>query len=209
MPTDEPQSLFSTVRSYYPSGNIRYVFEAIVIIAILSTVFYTTSGTLTPLVSVPTESMAPQISQGDAVYTVIPSIYANKTPNTERDSPIITKQEAREFEYTSFGRYGSVILFDTPGHPGDVLHRVHMYVEPGDNWVDNSALLGDKNVTCEEIANCPASTEGYITAGDNNDVYDQASERYPIVKEDDIITVATFRIPYIGWLRVVFSQFAS
>ena len=209
MPTDKPQSLFSTVRSYYPSGNIRYVFEAIIIIAILSTVFYTTSGTLTPLVSVPTESMAPQISQGDAVYTVIPSIYANKTPNTERDSPIITKQEAKKIEYTSFGGYGSVILFDTPGHPGDVLHRVHMYVEPGDNWVDDSDLLGGENVTCEEVPNCPAPTKGYITAGDNNDVYDQASERYQVVTEDDIITVATFRIPYIGWLRVVFSQLAS
>jgi signal peptidase len=52
-----------------------------------------------------------------------------------------------------------------------------------------------------------APNDGFITQGDNNFLFDQSSGVSPNtpVEDDWILGVAKFRIPFLGYVRSVFS----
>ena len=56
-----------------------------------------------------------------------------------------------------------------------------------------------------KLTNVKAPSDGYITQGDANPVPDQLAGVLP-VKKDWIIGVAVFKIPYIGYVRVLISK---
>lgn len=77
---------------------------------------------------------------------------------------------------------GDVIQYDAPGSP-TTAHRAAFHVVEGENWYDRAdpRFLDDAS-SCEELRFCPAPHAGWITRGDANPHYDQASGRNPPVK---------------------------
>ncbi|TGC09005.1 signal peptidase I [Methanolobus halotolerans] len=160
--------------------DILSVFIAVLIFASFSQVVF---GMWTPMVAVESGSMEPHMKVGDIVF--IKSI-----DRTE----IVTYSEGMN-EYTSFGTYGDVILYKPYGKEGvtPIIHRAMYHVEEGEPmWEDGPE----------------APHSGYITKGDNrqtNRYYDQQGQvSYLLpVKEEWVIGVAQYRIPYLGYLRLM------
>ncbi|RKS82174.1 signal peptidase I [Haloarcula quadrata] len=80
---------------------------------------------------------------------------------------------------------GDVIVY-TDGET-DYAHRAMFHVEAGENWYDRADpdAVGDAS-GCEELGNCPAPRDGWVTKGDANPEYDQAADRHGIVADEDI-----------------------
>ena len=54
--------------------------------------------------------------------------------------------------------------------------------------------------------NCPAPHEGYITKGDGNERYDQSQGISGPVKSSWIKGTAEVRIPWIGYIKLIFNE---
>lgn len=70
-----------------------------------------------------------------------------------------------------------------------VVHRAAFHVEYDERWTDsaNPDLLPEHYRTCDALSECPADRYGWVTVGDNNDVYDQAGDdQLSIVAESDV-----------------------
>ncbi len=164
--------------------DILTVLLAVFIFASLSQVVF---GMWTPMVAVESGSMEPNMNIGDIVF--IQSI--DRTH-------IITSQEAQG-KYIAFKEHGDVILYKPYGQDGvtPIIHRAMYFVEEGEEmWTDGPA----------------APHSGYITKGDNkatNMYYDQQGQVSYMrpVKEEWVIGVARYRIPYIGHLRLIIPSF--
>lgn len=143
-------------------------------------------GLWTPMVAVESGSMEPHMQIGDIIF--IKSI--DKTN-------ITTNEERKNTDYKSFENYGNVILYRPYGEEGatPIIHRAMYRVEAGEPmWKDGP----------------PAPYSGYITKGDNvitNSHYDQEGQiSYNMpVKDEWIIGTAQYRIPYLGYVRLLFS----
>ncbi|MDW5551437.1 MULTISPECIES: signal peptidase I [Methanosarcina] len=143
-------------------------------------------GLWTPMVAVESGSMEPHMQIGDIIF--IKSI--DKTN-------ITTNEEGKNTDYKSFENYGNVILYRPYGEEGatPIIHRAMYRVEAGEPmWKDGP----------------PAPYSGYITKGDNvitNSHYDQEGQiSYNMpVKDEWIIGTAQYRIPYLGYVRLLFS----
>ena len=152
-------------------------------ICVMLGIFYIVFGSFVPIDVVASESMSPHINVGDVVfYTDISRIDNIMTHDINAS-------------YQSFGDYGDVILYKPLGQEGasPYVHRVMYYVKKGDNmWLGGP----------------PAPYDGYITKGDNtitNQGYDQQlsiSYQKP-VKKEWVVGIARFRIPYIGYIRLL------
>jgi signal peptidase len=141
---------------------------------------YLFAGTWPIMVGVESGSMMPHIYKGDIIFL----------QGISRTS-IITYQVGIETNYTSFGDYGDVIVYRPNGDPyvTPIIHRVIYWVDAG-----------------EPMPNAgPAPHAGFITKGDNNNGYDQPGLTTPI-KPDWIMGVARLRVPYLGYIRLVFSM---
>ena len=155
------------------------------IVTMLS-IFYITFGAFLPIVVAISESMSPHMERGDMIfYNDMSKVDNIKTYNSEKNIN----------GYKSFGNYGDVILYKPFGKEGvtPYIHRAMYYVEKGkEMWPG-----GPK-----------APHAGYITKGDNvvtNKKYDQQldlSLNQP-VKKEWIIATASFRIPYVGYIRLI------
>ncbi len=164
----------------------KYKYDAalLLIICIMFGVFYVTFGAFVPIVVVVSESMDPHIQKGDMIfYNDISKVDKIETYD---------KQNSINFE-----DYGDVIIYKPFGQEEVVpyVHRAMYHVNQGDEmW------SGGKK----------APHTGYITKGDNvdtNRMYDQQgsiSKDTPI-KRDWIIGIAKFRVPYIGYIRLMLS----
>lgn len=141
---------------------------------------YLFAGTWPIMVGVESGSMMPHIYKGDIIFL----------QGISRTS-IITYQVGTEINYTSFGDYGDVIVYRPNGdlYVTPIIHRVIYWVDAGD------PMPNDR----------PAPHAGFITKGDNNDGYDQPGLTTPI-KPDWIVGVARLRMPYLGYIRLVFSM---
>jgi len=122
---------------------------------------------------------------------------------------VVTAAGGAERGYTRYGRAGDVIIFE-PGGDEDqtpIIHRAMLWVEEGENWYDraNESHLGSAG-SCAELSSCPAPHNGFITKGDANGRYDQASigNANAPVKPDWVVGTATVRIPRLGWFRLRF-----
>jgi signal peptidase len=105
--------------------------------------------------------------------------------------------------YRTFGGDGSVVVYDDPGRSGPpIIHRAEFYVEAGENWYGRADPAFVSADNCRELRNCPAPHAGFITKGDANGQYDQASGIAEPVKPAWITGIARVRIPYLGWVRL-------
>lgn len=158
------------------------VLAILALIGILSQLFF---GLWTPMVAVESGSMEPHMYRGDIIFI----------EDLDR-TQIETLQDAST-DYISFEKKGDVILYQPYGQKGvtPVIHRAMYFVEEGEPmW--------------EEGPDAPH--EGYITKGDNpktNSYYDQEGQISYLtpVKEEWIIGVARYKIPYIGHIRLLLS----
>lgn len=161
-------------------GLLRDIAVAVLIVAVIASIGYALTGTWRIAFAVESESMLPHIHVGDLVFVQAPS-------RTE----IITKEEGKEVGYKSFGDYGDVIIYRPNGlsSVSPIIHRAIRWVEAGEPMWESGP---------------PAPHAGYITKGDNNPTYDQALLKLEPVRPEWVIGVAKFRIPYVGYARLIF-----
>lgn len=159
------------------------VVAVVIIFMVLSKLAF---GLWTPMVAVESGSMEPHMQIGDIIF--IKSIdRANITAN----------EEGKKTGYKSFENYGDVILYRPYGEEGvtPIIHRAMYRVEAGEPMWENGPI---------------APYSGYITKGDNaitNSHFDQEGQiSYNMpVKDEWIIGTAQYRIPYLGYVRLLFS----
>ena len=182
--------LVDSIRQFKESDNFwagltRDAISIIAIVAAFAIFSQIVFGLWTPMVAVESGSMEPHMNIGDIIF--IQSI-----DRTE----VITYNSAPD-GYSSFDMQGNVILYRPYGQEGvtPIIHRAMYFVEEGEPMWNNGPV---------------APHAGYITKGDNeltNKYYDQqgmVSYLTP-VKEEWIIGVARYRIPYLGHVRLLFS----
>jgi signal peptidase len=159
------------------------------------------SGVWPPMVAVESGSMEPHMHKGDLVFITEPGRY---TPDAAHGSTgVVTAETGADVGYRTFGGDGSVVVYDEPGQRGPpIIHRAQFYVEEGENWYDRTDPEFVSADDCSELLNCPAPHAGFITKGDANSRYDQASGIAAPVRPSWITGVARLRIPYLGWVRL-------
>lgn len=174
----------------------KFLKVVLIVGGVIGLVFVLT-GVTTPLMYVSTGSMEPNINVGDMVVL---TAYGESTPIS--DSDVTPVNEASDDD-RSHGEKGDVIVFHSGMEEYPVVHRVHADVEKGENWVaDMDSAYLPENTSCMTVSTCPAPNDGYITAGDDNEVYDQVRGETP-VQADQILATAEYRIPYVGLVRMV------
>lgn len=161
-------------------GLARDLVFAAVVVALVTSMAYFLAGTWPVMVAVESGSMMPNMYRGDVVFI-------QGLSRTE----VITYQVGRETGYTAFEYYGDVIVYRPNGDPDvmPVIHRAMYWIEVGES------MPGGR----------PAPHAGFITKGDHNSGYDQPSLSDP-VKPEWIIGVARARVPYLGYVRLMFSM---
>ena len=175
-------------------GIVTDIVSTLVIVAIIIGVGISLTGTWPFMVAVQSGSMEPHMHRGDVVFLVSPS-----------KTKIITWVEGKKMGYKSFGDYGDVIVYYPNGDKSrtPIIHRVIAWVNAG----ERIPILHDGKLV---MSNIVAETSGYITQGDHNQFPDQlgrlpgSSERIKPVKASWIVGVAKFRIPFIGYVRLMF-----
>lgn len=137
--------------------------------------------------------MQPNLMPGDVVVLMHPSRVG-----------VVTWEEGKKIDYRSFGDYGDVIVYYPNGNGKPIIHRAIAFVNEGDRipTLTKGVFTYSENV---------AQISGYVTQGDANRVSDQLAllriggEAQPVlpVKEEWIVGVAKFRIPLIGYFRLL------
>ena len=190
----------------------RDILSSVAIVAVIGLVLFGISGIWPPLVAVESGSMEPNMERGDLVFVVDNERFV--ADNSVEGTGVVPLERAEETGHEKFGNPGDVIVFQPDGSPYQtpVIHRAHFWVEEGENWVDTKAdeeIIG--GATCEQVRNCPAPHAGFITKGDANSGYDQHRGYVSgVVKPEWITGKASFRIPWLGHVRLAFdSLFAS
>ncbi|MFP4590432.1 MAG: S26 family signal peptidase [Halobacteriales archaeon] len=174
------------------------------IVAVLVLVAFLISGVWPPFVAVESGSMAPHINEGDLVFLV----QGDRFTGTDGvgETPYLTREAGLSSDHVAFGEPGHVVVFKPDGgETTPIIHRLHFWVDAGENWYDRaeqSQLGGHRS--CEELPNCPAPHAGFVTKGDNNGAYDQVDGQSSIVRPEWIEGRAVFRVPFLGRLRVGF-----
>ncbi len=173
---------------------LKDLVSTLIIVAVIVGGGIAITGTWPFMVAVESGSMEPHMYRGDVVILFSPDRVG-----------ITTWVDGKEKGYTSFGNFGDVIVYKPNGHGKPVIHRVIAYVHKGDRIpiLRNNKLI---------YSNYIAENDGYITQGDNiitNPKPDQLGmingEKIRPVKEEWIIGVAKFRIPLIGYVRLIFN----
>ena len=158
------------------------VAAVLIIFMVLSKLIF---GLWTPMVAVESGSMQPHMYRGDIIFV----------KSIDRVN-IITNEEGKKSGYTSFENNGDVILYRPYGQQGvtPIIHRAMYRVKAGEPMWEGGP---------------PATYSGYITKGDNvvtNKYFDQEGQiSYDTpVKDEWIIGIAKYRIPYLGYIRLFF-----
>ncbi|RLI87484.1 MAG: signal peptidase I [Archaeoglobales archaeon] len=157
---------------------IKDILSTLITVAVIIAVGIAITGTWPFMVAVESGSMEPHMHRGDVIFLLSPD-----------RTKIVTWEEGRNTGYTSFGDYGDVIVYYPNGDRSrtPIIHRALYWVEKGEKMPN-----GD-----------PAPHSGYITKGDHNPIPDQPKLSMP-VKPEWIVGVAKFRIPYVGYVRLIF-----
>ncbi|MEM0351199.1 MAG: S26 family signal peptidase [Archaeoglobaceae archaeon] len=172
---------------------IKDLVSTVLIVVVIIAAGIAITGCWPFMVAVESGSMQPNLMPGDVVILMHPSRVG-----------IVTWEDGKERGYRSFGDYGDVIVFYPNGNGKPIIHRAIAYVNEGERI---PVLLKGELSYSDSIA----KISGYITQGDANRISDQlalvrfpgGAERILPVKEEWIIGVAKFRIPLIGWLRLL------
>ncbi len=170
-------------------GLLRDIIFVVAVVAIFASISHIALGLWSPMVAVESGSMIPHIEIGDIIF--VQSIDRTQ---------VITYDDGKNINYTSFGEYGDVILYKPNGIEGvtPIIHRAMYYVEQGQPMWPGGP---------------PAPHAGYITKGDNtrtNPAYDQMALLDPEgsimqpVEKGWVIGVARFYpIPYLGYVSII------
>ena len=155
------------------------VAKILLVFMILSQILF---GTWAPMRAIESGSMYPHMKIGDIVFI----------KDISRAS-VVTQEEGAISGYKSFGDYGNVILYRKYGSTEDtpIIHRAMYSVEAGEPMWDGGPI---------------APYAGYITKGDNNTGIDQYNLCTVPIREEWVIGVARYRIPYAGYVRLTFSK---
>jgi signal peptidase len=175
---------------------IRDLLSTLIIVAVIIGAGVAITGTWPFMVAVESESMVPHMYPGDVVFLLSPDRVGIKT-----------WVEGVKEGYRSFGDFGDVIVYKPNGYGKPIIHRAIAYVHKGEKI---PVLQNGKLVYSNEVA----ENDGYITQGDNsitNRIPDQLApaqlspigEKIKPVKKEWVIGVAKFRIPLIGYIRLL------
>jgi len=178
------------------SGPLLWLRVGLVIVTgtvVLGGLLFALAGTWPVVVGIESGSMEPNIAEGDMVVLTAPDRFPPAAADTRLG--VVTYRTGKERNYRSFGSYGSVVVFRKPDGSGAVIHRVRFRVAAGENWVEraNQSYVGGED--CAAVEYCPAPHDGFITKGDANPHYDQATGLVPPVRSDWVIGVGRFRLP--------------
>lgn len=216
-PGADTHGLFARVRWFMRTDEewvafVREVVSSLAIVAAIGLILFAVSGVWPPLVAVESGSMAPNLQKGDLVFIMEEHRFAGAA--AYNGTGVVTYQTGKAVGYKSFNKYGDVIIYHRDGkkRTTPIIHRARFWVNKSENWYDEAKqkYLGGAD-SCKELANCPAEHAGFITKGDNNQVYDQVDTGYkgPIsgpVKPKWIVGTAEFRIPWLGRIRLFFGR---
>lgn len=181
---------------------VKDVLVGVAIVAVIVLVLFAISGVWPPFVAIESGSMQPHINEGDLVFLVQPDRFGPDGGVAGTD--LITAQAAVGTGHVSFGEPGHVVVFKPNGGTGTpIIHRVHLWVDAGENWYDRAdpAYRGASR-NCRELPNCPAPHDGFVTKGDNNRAYDQVDGQSTVVRPEWIEGRALVRLPYLGRFRI-------
>jgi signal peptidase len=189
---------FRTARSG-PLLFVRETLYSVLGVLAVGLLLFAISGVWPPMVAVESGSMEPEMQRGDLIFVTEPERF---TPDYGQGG-IVTVEVGTEEGYRSFGGNGSVIIYDPPDRVGSpIIHRAHFHVEEGENWYDRANPAYMNADDCGSLSNCPAPHDGFITKGDANARYDQASNIAGPVQPEWIRGTARLRIPYLGHIRL-------
>lgn len=172
---------------------LRDILVAFLVVAVILSIVYAYSGSVTPLVAVQSGSMEHNTTtslfdQNNGIY--IGDVVLIRGLDKVH---VVTNKEGKATNYERFGDYGDVIVYRPNGdeHATPIIHRAMDKVDAGDRLPNNQT----------------AANAGYITKGDHNQDIDQpflygGSPSVKPVKEEWIIGVAQLRVPEIGNLRL-------
>ncbi len=193
------------VRTDHPSVSfVREVVSSVLLVVLFGLVLFAISGVWPPLVAVESGSMEPHMSRGDLVFVMeanrlAPSIATGSTG-------VVPYQIAAGTGYRKFGEYGDVIVFEPNGARTPIIHRARFWVNDSENWYGKADATYLEGGSCSAVPNCPAPHSGFITKGDNNPRYDQASRIAEPVRPSMIRGTAEVRIPWLGYVRLEFAR---
>ncbi len=174
--------------------------SSVLAVLVVGAYLFAVSGVWPPLVAVESRSMVPNMQVNDLVFVMEEHRFPGEL--AEPGTGVVTAQ-AGGSSYQKFGQAGDVIIFQPDGRERatPIIHRAMYWVDEGENW----CAMGDPNHLRgldTTDARCTADHGGFITKGDNNNVYDQATSRSEPVKPEWVIGTAEFRIPGLGWVRL-------
>ena len=161
----------------------RDILVSLLVVGIIAVAAFLLAGTWPVMVAVQSGSMVPNINIGDVV--VIQGLGR---------TDIITEKEGMEINYLSMGDFGDVIVYRPNGdkQKTPVIHRAMDWISEGDPMPNG----------------VKAPHSGYITKGDHNQRFDQPYLTNPIKKEW-VVGVAKIKAPFIGRVRLLFSNLVS
>jgi signal peptidase len=191
---------------------VRDVLTSAGAVVLVGLLLFGVSGIWPPMVAVESPSMTPHMKTGDLVFVMEEHRFAPGA--AYEDTGIVTAEIGDDTGYEKFKQSGDVIVYRPDGSDLEtpIIHRARFWVGDGENWYDEANpefLAGADN--CAELANCPAPHAGFITKGDANPQYDQVgvSAISEPIRPSWVIGTAEFRIPWLGWVRLAFSEAAA
>lgn len=181
---------------------LRILLEVFVIFAIIAGIPFLLGGVWPPFVSIVSDSMDPNLQQGDLVYVV----ETQGSSDSVAPAGVETIYGAHnESSAKNFNQQGEVIVYYPNGDKRQtpVIHRAEFWVEEGENWYSKAESQYVSASSCQTLQNCPAPNGGFITLGDANNRYDQAADISRPVQVDWVIGSAQYRVPYLGYIRLL------
>ncbi|WP_411964020.1 S26 family signal peptidase [Haloferax sp. YSMS24] len=175
------------------------VLHTLAVLFLVGAILFTVTGVWPPMVAVESASMEPHLERGDLVVVTDEGRFTGSAADTHG---VVTVNASDG--YGRIGADGDVVVYAPPSRDGSpIIHRAVFSVDAGENWyaeANESYVRGADS--CAELLNCPAPHAGYITRGDNNDYYDQATGIASPVRPEWVEAKAQFHVPYLGTLRL-------
>lgn len=216
--TDRPETVRGWLRWFWTvdRGSAMVVREFLISVGavlVVGLLLFSLSGVWPPMVAIESGSMEPNMHPNDLVFITDNDRFVDDA--AYGSTGVVTHEAGQESGYEKFNGYGDVIVFEPNGNDRQVpiIHRAHFWVEEGEDWYDraDSDHVGNA-ASCEELRNCPAPNDGFITKGDNevtNQRYDQVRGISGPVAEEWVIGTAEIRVPWLGWVRLQLAELAA
>ncbi|MFT4921887.1 MAG: signal peptidase [Haloarculaceae archaeon] len=188
------------------------VVSSILAVLVVGAYLFAVSGVWPPLVAVESGSMVPNMEVNDLVFVMEADRFPGEGAHEE--TGVVTARSGAGTDYRKFGGHGDVIVYEPNGNANTVpiIHRAMFWVNDSENWYDKanstyvrgagSCETDDDPETDTGLRNCPAPHAGFVTKGDANGNYDQASGLSEPVKPAWVVGSAEVRIPGLGWIRL-------